>query len=197
MPTHIASGAYVDLRLPVFLALFGTACCDWQATTVRELRLLALGLVALFLVRTGVVVNTFVQGSDFYGRIEAGLAGVPKGARIASTIVTTPDHPRTPAEWWHAVTLQVIERSAFVPSEFVFPGQQPLRFAPAFRDLAFPPVHLEYRPGRNITQAQIGNIDYLVLINPGDYGGTLPAGLTLVHQAPDFWIFRAEGQTAR
>lgn len=190
MPAHIASGDYVDLRLPVFLALFGAACFDWQAVAARELQLLAVALVALFLVRTGVVANSFIQGSAFYARLEAGLADVPKGARIASTIIMTPKHRRTPGEWWHADSLQVIDRSAFVPHTFVFPGQQPLRFAPAFRDREFPPEYFEYRPGRNIPQAQMANIDYWVMINPDDYGGLLPAGLTLVHQTSEFWIFR-------
>lgn len=193
IPHSLASSESAEIRLPVILMLLLAASGDWRGRARGAMMAGALCLALLFTVRIGVTVQAFAQGDRFVAALKEALAGLPRGVRVASVLVTSPERHRMEAEWQHALCYEVIDKSALVPSIFTFAGQQPLLLGPAWRDRAFPPLHYLSRPNQALAASRFAELEYVVVINQETLKTPLPPELEFVRGGPHFRVYRVAG----
>jgi hypothetical protein len=192
VPKHLSSADNVQMRAPVMAALLLAGAGEWIARSRREF-LIGASLILLFTIRTGVVVSYFETGSRYAAELERALMPLPQGVRIASMTVISPSNGNMRGEWEHSICYAVIEKSAFVPSLFTIPGQQPLRRAAAFQgDVPFPATQYVSRPGSALPSSDFAAMDYVLVVNPDLMQTSLPATLTLVSVGHQFRLYRVQ-----
>lgn len=193
IPHRLSTSDNAEIRLPVITVLLLAASGDWAARSRRELLAGGVALLALFGLRTATTVDAFAEGSRFIAEIKAALASVPEGTRIASMAVTNPENHRMSPAWEHAICYEVIEKSAFVPSLFASPEQQPVLLGADDRGRPFPPSHYVSRPGQALPASLFERLDYVVVVNPGALRTDLPPNLHLVATGRQFRVYRVGG----
>ena len=134
-PAQAMTASAVDHRLPPALALVLVAATAAPRMSPRAAKGAAFGLLALFLVRMGVVAVVWERAGGFYETLLQALDRVPEGSRLAvaypADAVNFEPVPKT-----HLPVLAIPRRQAFVPTIFAYRGQQPLRFTEAGERLA-------------------------------------------------------------
>ena len=119
------------------LALLLVASSTLALADRRRRNLLAAVLALLFVIRIGVVTVSWIGFDRSYAPLVGALAALPPGSRLAvasppaSIHVSADEGPIT-----HVASLAAVTADAFVPTLFVFPGQQPLRFREPYAALA-------------------------------------------------------------
>jgi hypothetical protein len=137
MPNRLFGGTGVDHRMPLVLALLLVASSTLALADRRRRNLLAAVLALLFVIRIGVVTVSWIGFDRGYAPLVDALAALPPGSRLAvasppaSIHVSADEGPMT-----HIASLAAVTADAFVPTLFVFPGQQPLRFREPYAALA-------------------------------------------------------------
>ncbi len=137
MPNRLFGGTGVDHRMPLVLALLLVGASSLALADRRRQTMLATLLALLFVVRIAIVTVSWTGYDRLYAPIVAALAALPPGSRLAvasppaSVHVSADEAPMT-----HLAGLAVSEADAFVPTLFVFPGQQPLSFRERYAALA-------------------------------------------------------------
>lgn len=139
MPFVFLDTAFVDVRVPAAAALILPAFLVIEIPDARWRR------AAAILAGTGALANlaavAWIQAgyrSD-YAALYASFDRLPRQARILiATEAEAEDPPVSLAEYpmYHAPTLAVDAIDAFVPTLFTYPGKQPIRPKPAYRDIA-------------------------------------------------------------
>jgi hypothetical protein len=190
VPNHLASAWNAETRLPVMLGLLFAASASWHVSSKRALLAGAAIFAALISARSWVALDAFADGARFTADVRRAIAPLPRGVRIASVTVTTPEQHRMRPAWMHAVSYAVIDRSAFVANLFTHAGQQPMRLARDLRDLPYPPERLVSRPGEQFDETLLRHLDYLLVVNPAALQNALPRVLEPVVTQPDFVLLR-------
>jgi hypothetical protein len=131
MPNRILGAAGVDHRMPLVLALVLIAATDGIARDRRRQLAIAAVFGGLFIARIAVVTDVWIAQDRALAPMVAALERLPKGSRLAVAFppsvvnVSRRDPPVV-----HLASYAAIGADAFVPTLFVDPGQQPLRFTP-------------------------------------------------------------------
>jgi hypothetical protein len=137
MPNRLFGGTGVDHRMPLILALLLIGASSLILADRRRQAILAVLLALLFVVRIAVVAVRWIGYDRTYAPIVAALASLPPGSRLAVASPPASIHiPAGDAPMTHFASLAVIAADAFVPTLFVFPGQQPLTFREPYAALA-------------------------------------------------------------
>jgi hypothetical protein len=137
MPNRLFGGTGVDHRMPLILALLLVGASSVALADRRRQNVLAALLALLFVTRIGIVTVNWTGFDRAYAPLVAALAALPPGSLLAvasppaSIHVSAEEGPMT-----HVASLAVIGADAFVPTLFVFPGQQPLSFREPYAALA-------------------------------------------------------------
>jgi len=189
-PAQIMTASAVDHRLPPALALVLAAATAAPRLGPRARRAIALGLLALFMVRMGVIAVVWERAGGVYGPLLAALDRVPEGGRLAvaypSDAFNFERYPKT-----HLPALAVVRRRAFVPTLFAYRGQQLLRLTAAGERLAAaaPPDRLWAALASGAAPAELREFDAVVVLarRPLDLPPN-PALEPLVLE-PDFAIY--------
>jgi hypothetical protein len=121
--------------MPLVIAVVLAAATTAPALRPRIVAVIAVGGLALFLLRMGLVGVQWERAQPGYARDLAILDRMPQGGRLAvafpgSAIASDPA-PKT-----HLPTMAVISRQAFVPTLFAYRGQQPVALTPEAQRLA-------------------------------------------------------------
>ncbi len=130
---------YADLRLPLALALLLVA--GLRPCAVSPKLALAVGCAAavLFTARVADVAIDWRAVDGDYGEFRAALGVIEPGASLLPVQKrdAAPDGGTQQFDeaYWHMPMLAVIDRSAFVPTLFTDPTKQPVRAAPARKDM--------------------------------------------------------------
>ncbi len=197
-PSQAMGGSGIDRRLPLALALVVCAGGGWSAPRPRLERALLAAAAVLFVARLAVVAASWSASDRDYRPILAALDGLPEGARLA--VAAPPEAVNVQATpLLHLPVLAAARRDAFVPTLFTYRGQQPIAFAPAWRDLA-----AETSPDRlwaafvlgalDPTQrALLARYDYIAFVGVHPFTLADSAGLTPVFVAPRFGLYRVGG----
>jgi hypothetical protein len=137
MPNRLFGGTGVDHRMPLILALLLVGASSVALADRRRQNVLAALLALLFVARMGVVTVSWIGFDRAYAPLVAAVAALPPGSLLAvasppaSIHVSAEEGPMT-----HVASLAVIGADAFVPTLFVFSGQQPLSFREPYAALA-------------------------------------------------------------
>jgi hypothetical protein len=134
LPSQMMSGSGVDRRLPVALFLLLIAA---TAPTLprRPALLIAIAVGAVFAARMAVIETMWLTADRFYAGDIAVIDSLPEGAKLAVAYPPRDVNAGAIPEL-HVATLAAARREAFVPTVFVYPGQQPLALRPPVDALA-------------------------------------------------------------
>jgi hypothetical protein len=134
-PSRLFGGSGVDHRLPVALSLLLVAASVPRFPSRRAGRIVAVGALALFALRLGVVERVWLRADRVYRADLAGIDLLPRGAKLALAYP-----PRlvdfAPVPLLHFPTLAIVRREAFVPTLFANPAQQPVAMRGPYAALA-------------------------------------------------------------
>jgi hypothetical protein len=137
MPNRLFGGTGVDHRMPLILAVVLIGASDVVLDNLRRQAIVAALLAVLFVARTGVIATTWVGFDRIYAPIVAALAELPPGSRLAVASPPASVHvSRNEPPMTHLASLAVVTADAFVPTLFIFPGQQPLALREPYAALA-------------------------------------------------------------
>ncbi len=130
MPAQLFGGSGADRRMAIVIFLVILA-----GSLPRPTRIVAGVFLLLFFARLAVFEARWLESDGIYRADIAALDQVPEGAKIAvARLGSTIEVGKDPE--LHLATLAILRRSAFVPSFFAFPTQQPVRFTPRYAALA-------------------------------------------------------------
>ena len=216
IPSEIFSTWGADLRLPTVI------CCLFVAST--RLRLennrLAVGivglLVGLFAVRTGLIADNWRHHDRQFAEFRAATEVMPDGSSLIVAFADDMPDGLDSRSFWHMVSLAVIDRSAFVPTLFTNPKQQPIRVKPPYAANDVPllsPFELSVlienvTPGKADRWAHVGltkkinriwvnwhqRFDYLLIVHQGTLTNPLPTILERASGGSFFDIYKIRRQ---
>jgi len=166
LPSRLLSASGIDHRLPVAIALLFVAASDWGIVAPKWRTGVTAALLALLLVRMGVIETIWLRADRQYEALRPALGHIAQGATVAvaapASGVQAGGIPLL-----HFPTLAALDRDAFVDTIFADPRQQPLRLTEAAANLAGHPRPETLWPAaaRNALPPLPG-FDYLVIVDP-------------------------------
>lgn len=210
MPSKLLGTWGADLRLPVVIA-----CIFVGATTLHMKNLrLAVALIAvvgaLFAIRAGVVADMWRGYDRQIADFRKTLKVLPKGASLL--LAETEWRELETRTYWHVASYAVIDRSAFVPTLFTDPTQQPIRLAPRYaRDDPglVPPMPMDLlvetmdpekakhwatvEMRKDVNRIWLNwpaRFDYLLLLHGGEQENPVPKHLDRIAGGPFYDLYR-------
>lgn len=205
MPTNVFSSWAADMRCPVALILLCIASTDWRWHAVAAARMAAVAVFALFLLRMGIITQTWAGYDRLYDQYRAAFATLPEGVRLTAAIAypSTRSRVMRRPSLLHLGNLVVIARDGFYPCFFANPRQQPVLLKPPYDalaarydDTAFFPDALTpeaFRTGRNpFDETLLAHYDYMLIVREKLFPVPLPSNLVPVYRGTDFRLFKIE-----
>ena len=212
IPSEIFSTWGADLRLPTVI------CCLFVAATTLKLRNRRLGvaivgaLVAVFVARTALIADKWSDYDRQFAEFRAATKAIPEGSSLILAFSGDMQQGLDAKSYWHMVSLAVIDRSAFVPTLFTNPTQQPIYVKPPYAKDDVPllsPFELDFlvenvTPGKADHWAKVGmtkninriwvnwhrRFDYLLILHTGTLDNPLPRILERAARGSFFDIYR-------
>jgi hypothetical protein len=195
-PNHLYSGGGADHRLPAVILTLFVAAGAANFRTRRESVWILGSLLALLVVRLGVVDFAWSRAQGTYARDLEILNSVRPGATVAvAHRVNSIKFSSAPE--LHMPLMATVLRDAFVPTLFAFPEQQPIQ--PTSRAAALIAVSSEYElwsafVDRDLAalataRPALSRFDYLVLVGLKPFQVPADAQLTFIAATPTFKLF--------
>lgn len=190
MPSMFFSGGLADTRLFVGLALLFVASTDMRLRTAAEARVLMLSLLGIFVLRMAFINDHWQAANHLQDEYIHAFDKLPQGAKL---LMLSGDH----GNWYDNVTMlnfpcwAIIKKSAFVPTLYAFPTQQPVSFTPPYRELANQTADWRFQNMKGPPPHFFNNFDY-VLIERTQPAFTLLSqpSLHLVYSGGNFSLFQ-------
>ncbi len=191
LPFRLFDTAFVDGRILVAALLILPAFAAAHFPRAQTARIFGAVLVLACLANAGFAIVVQLGYRAEYRALIAAIERIPSGSRLLPAGLGAEEDP--PADlldypMYHAATLAVHTRDAFVPTLFTSPGKQPLRPHPSVQHLkllegaAIPWDLLQAYAGGAVPPDDLGYVrnwtrdfDYLLLVNPR--GGALRSPL--------------------
>jgi hypothetical protein len=211
MPQIFFDTGAADYRLPVgftFVLLAGT---ELRPQALAHPKLVAAALLALFLVRIGLLAERWVGFDGVYRSFEQVIRDLPEGSTMVTVATRMPDYHQEfhKPHLMYLSALAIIEKSFFDPSfaTFADPGKQPVLIKPEYRHVVdqldvrlkplpdtrpwsrTPPLDLLLPPGDD-GRPLLQNFDYALILYAGDAPNPAPAQLETVFLGPRFQLYK-------
>jgi hypothetical protein len=166
LPSRLLSASGIDHRLPVAIALLFVASSDWGAVAPKWRTGATAALLALLLVRMGVVETVWLRADRQYEALRPALDHIAQGATVAVAAPAS-EVQAGGIPLLHFPTLAALDRDAFVDTIFADPRQQPLQLTDLGANLTRHPRPETLWPAaaRNALPPLPG-FDYLVIVDP-------------------------------
>ncbi len=201
MPQFLMSSPGADIRTFIPLVLIGLASLSVQSIPRRLSHSLVGIFVALFVVRTGVVAEHWHRAEvEVLPEYETAISHMHEGAKVATYFMLNERKWFVDPPHEHYVTLAIIRKSAFVARLWAHPAQQPVVFAPAYKELAarMPMQMLLYADAPLEPSASDPNNPYYACRFKGsDFFLLANAVEGRIGQLPDFLLPEYEGKHVR
>lgn len=193
LPRHIFGGDLVDARMISAGLMVGCLCLAWRAP-----RWIVLASLALFLPRLAYTTIDWERDSRETEQALTALEGLPRGAKVASYVVTER------REWGfngdeHICGYAVVRLDALTNCNFALPGIHMMTIkegGPFFRD----PFHrLNHRSGRKIDISDYNpakHTDYLWYVGQ-TWPSKMPAGYQIEKRGRTWFLARRTGPAAK
>jgi hypothetical protein len=208
MPDALLSGYGADKRLPIAIALIGVAALDWPAIGRWWREPAVIGLMLLFAVRMGLVMEVWHRADAVYADYIKGIDMLPRGAKLLFYALHPEEQSLQEIPYLEIADFAVIRRDALMPSLFTSPplGAQAIAFSPEVEAFALDaPYHIQLvqdlrRLGNaSVVAAQglfrpniVGNFDYVLVIHPEALPpeSAIPPDLDLIYRGRDFVLLK-------
>jgi hypothetical protein len=183
MPDQIFSSFFADRRLMVLVALVLVASMKLDLQGMRMRGALLTVLLALFIVRMGVIMVNWHNTGKVYGDVMSVMDDIKPGSRVVALvgggIVPTIQNP--PLD--HVSNMAVVKKNVYINSLFAESGQQPLRVVTGqYSGFSISPSQTwrqkpEQAPANPFPRIPWQRFDYLLLINPVSITKEIPSYL--------------------
>ncbi len=211
MPETFFGTGLADYRLPVGFTLILIAATEPRPGTFRHAKLVAAALLALFLVRIGLLAERWLAFDGIDRSFQEAIRGLPDGSTMVTVATRMPDYNYE----YHAPHLlylsaiAIIEKSFFDPSFAIFadPGKQPVQLKPEYQHLVdeldarlepltdtrrwahTPPMDLLLPPGDD-GRPLLQRFDYALVLYADHGANPAPAHLRLLFASPRFQLYK-------
>jgi hypothetical protein len=135
LPSQLLSGSGADHRIPVALFLLLVAAAAPRFPSRKTALVIGGVAAAVLFARLAVIEAVWLRADRVYAADIAGIDVLPVGVKLAVAYPPGAVNAAAIPEV-HLATLAVWRRSAFVPTLFAFPGQQPVALKPPYDRLA-------------------------------------------------------------
>jgi hypothetical protein len=166
LPSRLLSASGIDHRLPVAIAFLFVAVSDWAAIAPKWRAGVTAALLALLLVRMGVLETVWLRADRQYTALRPAFDHIARGATVA-VAAPADDVQAGGVPLFHFPTLAALDRDAFVDTIFADPRQQPLQLTELAAGLAGHPRPETLWPAlaRNALPP-IPGYDDLIIVDP-------------------------------
>jgi hypothetical protein len=212
MPSTVFGTNLASFRLPVAWCVLFVASSRPSWRGLPWPRALAAAVLALFLVRTGIVAERWHDFAGIHAGFVEAIREVPEGSRF----VMVPARPPGPFEvsappLMYLNNLVIILRDGWDPTFIAEPHQQPVRLRPRYAALQAeidrrleevedarrcwrtPPLETLLGEDRDEAASLLPAFDHLTYLYPPDDANPAPELLEQLHVAPLFHIYRVRG----
>ena len=205
MPKTFFSSWAADEKCTIALALFFISVTTFRPRRPIIDKLFAVGFAGMFLVRIGIVADTWHSYDEIYKGYRTAISQLPEGARLTAAIAYRGRARlvmRPPLN--HLGNLIVIERDGFYPTIFAFTSQQPIRLKPPYdelvtryRDVRFRNEELSSdslsRRRNPFAPDLLRQFDYILIVRETLFDVALPSSLIPIYVGADFTLYRING----
>ena len=216
MPQILFDTGAADYRLPVGLVFILIAGTTAGAISLARARLIAVALLALFLVRMGLIMERWASYDHIYQDFSRAIAGLPEGGSMVTVATRMPDyhHEFNMPQLMYLSAIAIIEKSFFDPSfaTFAHPGKQPVMIKPQYHQLVdeldarleaitdtrryarTPPLEMLMAPPGDAEDARplLQHFDYALLLYATDDVNPAPSLLEPLYVGPRFQLYRVK-----
>jgi hypothetical protein len=212
MPETFFGTGLADYRLPVGFTYVLIAGTEPRPGGLPHPKLLAAALLALFLVRIGLVAERWVGFEAIDRRFEEAIRPLPDGGTMVTIAIRMPDYHyeyHNP-HLFYLSAIAIIEKSFFDPSFAIFadPGKQPVQLKPAYQHLVdeldarlgsltdtrrwahTPPMDLLLLPEGDAGRPLLQSFDYALVLYADEGANPAPAHLRLLFTDPHFQLYK-------
>jgi hypothetical protein len=204
MPVTLFGSCCADRRLATSIYIVAAGCLYWHFSGTRIEKAAAVALLALILVRTGLVAYEWRKAGRLYAKYLQAFEQIPSGSRIGAAVAKriSPFLENPPVMFISCMA--VVRRNAFVNSLFAEEGHQPLslKYRPAdvknvrFSHVFFMDQHggeSQWHAADPFERIDTKEYDYILLVNPQYFEAPVPPGLRLISSSEDrFALYRKD-----
>jgi hypothetical protein len=193
IPSLFFSSSLADSRIFVGLALLFVAGSDMRLRTAAEARMLMLSLLGTFVLRIGFINHHWQAANHLQNKYFQAFDKLPQGAKLLTLIGDKGKWENKYDFWtmWNFPCWAIIKKSAFVPTLYALPMQQPVSFTLPYRELANQAADWRLQNMKTPPPHIVNNFDY-VLIERTHPAFTLPSqsNLRLINSGDNFRLFK-------
>jgi hypothetical protein len=203
LPRVVFGSAYADMRLAPYIFAVALVAIRVPEGHLRLSRMLALGGLTFFGVRTAATIASMVLYDARYDRELAALDQVPEGARMVSFVGRPCIEPWGMSRLHHLPAMAIVRRSAFANDQWTMAGAQLLgvNYPAGGRFVRDPSQIVSQRPcggeywltmDQSLARFPRHAFDYVWMIDPPLHDPALTRGLTPVWQEGTSVLYRVD-----
>lgn len=193
MPSLFFSSSLADSRIFVGLALLFVAGSDMRLRTAAEARMLMLSLLGTFVLRIAFINDHWQAANHLQNEYFHAFDKLPQGAKLL-TLIGDKDKWKNKYDFWTMWNFPcwaIIKKSAFVPTLYTFPTQQPVSYTLPYREIANQTADWRFQNMMAQPPHIFNNFDY-ILIERTHPAFILPSqpSLHLIDSSDNFRLFK-------
>lgn len=189
MPTVMFSAYGADVRIPIAFAFLAIAAIELESQKFVKIAMILLLIV--FSVRLGFITKNWQAADKTYAQYVEAFEKIEEGSRLFSAIAYPGQWTPFPIPVTHFSCIAVIQRSAFVPSLFAYPTQQPLEFADTYKTLAIKTESTNFESGKTPDWEKVRDIyDYALITQEHFFKQPVPQTFIEIFRGDMFRLYR-------
>ncbi len=190
-PMNMFTGGRLEMRVSIALVFVLTASSAPVPGSIRHWRIGLALLLILFGIRTSVLTSHWFRAADIYSQYLKAFEQIKPGERLFTAIASPGVWKPFPVPLTHVPCLAIIERSAFVPTLFVYPAQQPVQLAEDHAKQIKQYSNPNYEYGRMPEMDNIlNNYDYFLIVNEQYFRVKLDISWPEVYRGDNFRLLK-------
>jgi len=191
MPMNIFTSFRIEMRISIVLAFILISASSPAPGAIRHWRTGIVLLLVLFGVRTTVLTSQWIRADEIYSQYLNAFEQIKPGGRLFTAISYPGVWKPFPVPLTHIPCLAIIERSAFVPSLFASPLQQPVQFTGSYEKQNSQYWNCNYEYGRMPEMENIlKNYDYFLIANEHYFRQKLDISWPEVYRGNNFRLLK-------
>jgi hypothetical protein len=192
MPMYMFTSDRVEMRIPIALAFILTAASAPVPGGIRYWRTGVAVLLVLFIIRTSALTFQWLRAEEIYSQYLKAFEQIKPGGRLFTAIAYPGVWKPFPVPQTHIPCLAIIERSAFVPTLFTYPTQQPVQLTGSYeKQKKQYPHHPNCEYGRMPEMEKIlKNYDYFLIVNESHFREKLDISWPEVYRGDRFRLLK-------
>ena len=195
MPAILLSAHNVDERIPIVFPFLLIAVSQFKSKITNWTIIIFFILISAAGIRHGILIYHWIKADNVYSQYIDAFQKMNKGTKLISAI----GHSKKgwcpfPAPVIHIPCLSIIESSAFVPSLFAYPTQQPITFTKSYKNIA-KQTKTPFQIGSNLSTdwyKLTNDYDYLLVVNEHYFDNKIPTEFKKIYCGSNFQFLKVK-----